>query len=150
MGPFPVPGSWAAPRAAPTAFPGGVENRGVAVKTDLDPAIAARLKRTPDGLVAAIVREHGTGDVLMLAWMDDEALHRTLTTGRATYWSRSRREYWVKGATSGHHQYVRSVALDCDGDALLVTVEQVGAACHTGAHDCFFDELPVSGAREGQ
>jgi phosphoribosyl-AMP cyclohydrolase len=116
----------------------------VAVKTDLDPAIAARLKRTPDGLVAAIVREHGTGDVLMLAWMDDEALHRTLTTGRATYWSRSRREYWVKGATSGHHQYVKSVALDCDGDALLVTVEQVGAACHTGAHDCFFTELPVS------
>jgi phosphoribosyl-AMP cyclohydrolase len=115
------------------------------VKTDLDPAIAARLKRTPDGLVAAIVREHDTGDVLMLAWMDDEALHRTLTTGRATYWSRSRQEYWVKGATSGHHQYVKAVALDCDGDALLVTVEQVGAACHTGATHCFFDELPVTG-----
>ncbi|WP_233625172.1 phosphoribosyl-AMP cyclohydrolase [Actinoplanes sp. ATCC 53533] len=110
----------------------------------LDPAIAARLRRTSDGLVAAIVQEAGTGDVLMLAWMDDEALHRTLTTGRATYWSRSRREYWVKGATSGHHQYVRSVALDCDGDALLVTVEQIGAACHTGTHTCFFDELPAS------
>jgi phosphoribosyl-AMP cyclohydrolase len=107
----------------------------------LDPAIAARLRRTPDGLVAAIVQEAGTGDVLMLAWMDDEALHRTLTTGRATYWSRSRNEYWVKGATSGHHQYVRSVALDCDGDALLVTVEQVGAACHTGTHTCFSDDL---------
>ncbi|WP_239118473.1 phosphoribosyl-AMP cyclohydrolase [Paractinoplanes ferrugineus] len=117
----------------------------MAVKTDLDPAVAARLKRGSDGLVAAIVREHDSGAVLMLAWMDDEALHRTLTTGRATYWSRSRREYWVKGATSGHHQYVRSVALDCDGDALLVTVEQVGAACHTGAPTCFFDELPVSG-----
>jgi phosphoribosyl-AMP cyclohydrolase len=116
----------------------------VAVKTDLDPAIAARLKRTPDGLVAAIVREHGTGDVLMLAWMNDEALHRTLTTGRATYWSRSRKEYWVKGETSGHHQYVKAVALDCDGDALLVTVEQIGAACHTGAHDCFYTELPVA------
>jgi phosphoribosyl-AMP cyclohydrolase len=115
----------------------------VAVKTDLDPAIAARLKRTPEGLVAAIVREYGTGDVLMLAWMDDEALHRTLTTGRATYWSRSRGEYWVKGATSGHHQYVKSVALDCDGDALLVTVEQIGAACHTGSHTCFSDELPT-------
>lgn len=115
----------------------------MAVKTDLDPAIADRLKRTPDGLVAAIVREHGSGDVLMLAWMDDEALHRTLTTGRATYWSRSRQEYWVKGQTSGHHQYVRGVALDCDGDALLVTVEQVGAACHTGERTCFFDELPV-------
>ncbi|MEU4236539.1 phosphoribosyl-AMP cyclohydrolase [Actinoplanes sp. NPDC026619] len=116
----------------------------MAVKTDLDPAIAARLKRNPDGLVAAIVRAHDSGDVLMLAWMDDEALHRTLTSGRATYWSRSRQEYWVKGATSGHFQYVKSVALDCDGDALLVTVEQVGAACHTGAPNCFFDELPVS------
>jgi len=88
--------------------------------------------------------------VLMLAWMDDEALHRTLTTGRATYWSRSRREYWVKGATSGHYQYVKSVALDCDGDALLVTVEQVGAACHTGAHDCFFTDLPVSTPQEAK
>ena len=114
------------------------------LETHLDPAIAARLKRDADGLVAAIVREHATGDVLMLAWMDDEALHRTLTTGRATYWSRSRKEYWVKGATSGHHQFVKSVALDCDGDALLVTVEQIGAACHTGAHSCFTDELPVS------
>ena len=113
------------------------------VKTDLDPAIAARLKRTPDGLVAAIVREQATGDVLMLAWMDDEALHRTLTTGRATYWSRSREEYWVKGETSGHHQYVKSVSLDCDGDALLVTVDQIGPACHTGTHSCFSDELPV-------
>jgi phosphoribosyl-AMP cyclohydrolase len=107
----------------------------------LDPEIAARLKRDPAGLVPAIVQEAGSGTVLMLAWMDDEALRRTLSTGRATYWSRSRREYWVKGATSGHHQYVRSVALDCDGDTLLMTVEQVGAACHTGAHSCFFDVL---------
>jgi phosphoribosyl-AMP cyclohydrolase len=111
---------------------------------DLDPRIAARLKRNADGLVAAIVRERTTGDVLMMAWMDDEALHRTLTSGRATYWSRSRGEYWVKGATSGHHQYVRGVALDCDGDALLVTVDQVGAACHTGTHTCFTDELPLT------
>ena len=88
--------------------------------------------------------QHDTGEVLMVAWMDDEALHRTLTTGRATYWSRSRGEYWVKGATSGHHQYVRSVALDCDGDALLVSVDQVGAACHTGDRTCFFTELPVT------
>ena len=117
------------------------------VESDLDPAIAARLKRTPDGLIAAIVREHGSGDVLMLAWMDDQALHRTLTTGRATYWSRSRGEYWVKGDTSGHVQYVRAVALDCDGDALLLTVEQVGAACHTGEHTCFHDDLPVSAGR---
>jgi phosphoribosyl-AMP cyclohydrolase len=116
------------------------------VKSDLAPAIAGRLKRNADGLVAAIVREQGTGDVLMMAWMDDEALHRTLTTGRATYWSRSRQEYWVKGATSGHVQYVKEVALDCDGDALLVTVEQVGPACHTGTHSCFTDELPVQEA----
>ncbi len=114
------------------------------LETHLDPAIAARLKRDAGGLVAAIVREHATGDVLMMAWMDDEALHRTLTTGRATYWSRSRKEYWVKGATSGHHQHVRGVALDCDGDALLITVDQVGAACHTGNHSCFADELPVA------
>jgi phosphoribosyl-AMP cyclohydrolase len=78
--------------------------------------------------------------------MNDEALHRTLTTGRATYWSRSRGEYWIKGATSGHHQFVRAVALDCDGDALLVTVDQVGPACHTGTHTCFSDDLPISGA----
>lgn len=111
---------------------------------DLDPAIAARLRRTADGLVAAVVRAHDSGEVLMLAWMDDQALHRTLTTGRATYWSRSRREHWVKGSTSGHHQYVKAVKLDCDGDALLVDVEQVGVACHTGAYSCFADELPVS------
>ena len=116
------------------------------LETHLDPAITARLKHNADGLVAAIVREHATGDVLMMAWMDDEALHRTLTTGRATYWSRSRKEYWVKGATSGHHQFVRGVALDCDGDALLVTVDQVGPACHTGSHSCFTGELPVAAA----
>jgi phosphoribosyl-AMP cyclohydrolase len=114
--------------------------------SDLDPAIAARLTRNADGLVAAVVQEAGTGDVLMVAWMDDEALHRTLTTGRATYWSRSRREYWVKGATSGHVQHVRSVALDCDGDAVLLTVEQVGPACHTGTHTCFTDELKAGEA----
>jgi len=103
-----------------------------------------------DGLLPAIIQQEGTGEVLMLGWMDREAMRRTLTTGRATYWSRSRQEYWVKGATSGHLQYVKSVALDCDGDALLVTVEQVGAACHTGAHDCFFTELPVSRPGEAQ
>ncbi|NUR28676.1 MAG: phosphoribosyl-AMP cyclohydrolase, partial [Catenulispora sp.] len=112
--------------------------------TLLDPAIAARLKRDENGLVAAVVQRHGTGEVLMLAWMDDEALARTLTTGRATYWSRSRGEYWVKGETSGHAQYVRSVAVDCDGDALLVSVDQVGAACHTGEPTCFYTELPVT------
>jgi phosphoribosyl-AMP cyclohydrolase len=107
----------------------------------LAPEILARLRRDPAGLVAAIVQQHDTGEVLMLAWMDEEALRRTVATGRGTYWSRSRQEYWVKGATSGHHQFVRSVALDCDGDAVLVTVDQVGAACHTGTRTCFTDVI---------
>ena len=120
----------------------GVSDR--AQRSALDPEIAARLKRTPDGLVCAVVQEHASRDVLMVAWMDDEALHRTLVTGHATYWSRSRGEYWVKGATSGHLQHVREVRLDCDGDAVLVVVDQEGAACHTGDHSCFDrDVLPL-------
>jgi len=109
----------------------------------LDPAVAALLRRDPAGLVAAVVQQHDTGEVLMLAWMDAEALHRTLTTGRATYWSRSRGEYWVKGETSGNRQWVRGVRVDCDGDALLVLVDQEGAACHTGERSCFHRELPA-------
>jgi phosphoribosyl-AMP cyclohydrolase len=105
--------------------------------SQLDPKIAARLKRDANGLMAAIAQQYDTGEVLMLGWMDDEALHRTLTTGRCTYWSRSRQEYWVKGETSGHLQVVKSVALDCDGDAILVKVDQVEAACHTGDRTCF-------------
>jgi phosphoribosyl-AMP cyclohydrolase len=103
----------------------------------LDPAIAARLKRDANGLVAAVVQERGTGQVLMVAWMDDDALARTLETREATYFSRSRNEQWVKGATSGHTQRVHSVRLDCDGDTVLLEVDQVGAACHTGDHTCF-------------
>jgi phosphoribosyl-AMP cyclohydrolase len=109
----------------------------------LDPQVAGLLRRDNAGLVAAVVQEHDTGEVLMLAWMDDEALHRTLTTGRATYWSRSRKEYWVKGETSGNRQWVRDVRLDCDGDALLVLVEQEGPACHTGERSCFHRPLQV-------
>lgn len=105
--------------------------------TSLDPAIAARLKRNDAGLVPAVVQQHDTGEVLMLGWMDDEALRRTLTTGRGTYWSRSRNEYWVKGETSGHAQHVVEVRLDCDGDTLLVKVDQEGPACHTGDRTCF-------------
>ena len=90
-----------------------------------------------DGLLPAIVQEESTKRVLMLGYMDREALRRTLTEGRVTYWSRSRQEYWRKGDTSGHIQLVKDAALDCDGDTLLVTVEQVGAACHTGKHSCF-------------
>ena len=112
--------------------------------TVLDPEVGALLRHDPSGLVAAVVQQHDTGEVLMLAWMDDEALRRTLGTGRATYWSRSRREYWVKGETSGNRQWVRGVRLDCDGDALLVLVDQEGAACHTGARSCFHRELPAA------
>jgi phosphoribosyl-AMP cyclohydrolase len=103
----------------------------------LDPQIARRLKRDDAGLFPAVAQQHDTGEVLMVGWMDDEALHRTLTTGRCTFWSRSRQEYWVKGETSGHQQWVKSVALDCDGDTVLVQVDQVGAACHTGDRTCF-------------
>jgi len=115
---------------------------GAARPSGLDPQIAARLKRDAAGLVAAVAQQHDTGEVLMLGWMDDEALHRTLTTGRGTFWSRSRQEYWVKGETSGHVQRVVSVALDCDGDAVLVKVDQAGAACHTGDRTCF-DARPL-------
>jgi phosphoribosyl-AMP cyclohydrolase len=115
--------------------------------SDLDPAIAARLKRDAQGLIAAIAQQWDTGEVLMLGWMDDEALHRTLTSGRVTYFSRSRQSYWVKGETSGHRQWVRSVALDCDGDAVLIQVDQEGPACHTGTRTCFDGgPLPVAGA----
>jgi phosphoribosyl-AMP cyclohydrolase len=120
----------------------------------LDPTIAARLKRDEHGLFPAVAQQYDTGEVLMVGWMDDEALHRTLTTGRCTYWSRSRQEYWVKGETSGHQQWVKSVALDCDADTVLVKVDQVGAACHTGDRTCWdagrldaaVGERPVEGS----
>lgn len=94
------------------------------------------------GLVPAVVQDATSAAVLMLAWMDAEALRRTVTSGRATYWSRSRRTYWVKGETSGHTQTVREVRVDCDGDTLLLVVDQTGPACHTGASTCF-DADPV-------
>lgn len=103
----------------------------------MDPNIAALLKRDDAGLVATIIQQHDTGEVLMLGWMNDEALRRTLAEGVVTFWSRSREQYWRKGDTSGHVQYVKGVRLDCDGDALLVSVDQVGAACHTGDRTCF-------------
>lgn len=99
--------------------------------------ISARLKKDRDGLIAAIVQDETSDEVLMLGWMDEEALGRTLTGGRVVFWSRSRQEYWRKGDTSGNYQLVRSVALDCDGDALLVRVKQHGPACHTGTRSCF-------------
>jgi phosphoribosyl-AMP cyclohydrolase len=99
--------------------------------------VVDRVRWNAEGLVPVVVVQHGSGEVLMLAWMDDEALTRSLETGRATYWSRSRQEYWIKGETSGHKQWVRELRVDCDGDTLLLTVEQEGAACHTGDRTCF-------------
>lgn len=107
----------------------------------LDSAIAGRLKRDANGLICAVVQAHGSGEVLMVAWMNDEALHRTLATRRATYFSRSRQKIWEKGETSGHTQYVREVRLDCDGDTVLLIVDQTGPACHTGASTCFDDSM---------
>ncbi|MGF7235968.1 MAG: phosphoribosyl-AMP cyclohydrolase [Frankia sp.] len=107
----------------------------------LDPDIARMLKRDGAGLFPAVAQQHDSGEVLMVGWMDDEALRRTLTTGRVTYWSRSRAEYWVKGESSGHRQWVRSVALDCDGDTVLLQVDQEGPACHTGDRTCFDGHL---------
>ena len=113
--------------------------------TELDPRIAGRLKRNVDGLVCAVAQRRGTGEVLMVAWMDDEALHRTLTTRRATYFSRSRGRLWEKGETSGHTQRVHEVRLDCDGDTVLLVVDQEGPACHTGATTCFDDDVLLRG-----
>jgi len=116
------------------------------MNAQLDERIA-RVAFTDNGLVPAIIQQFDTGEVLMLGWMDAEALRRTLTTGRVTFWSRSRQEYWRKGDTSGHIQLVKGARLDCDGDAVLVSVDQVGAACHTGQRTCFdADDLsPVTG-----
>jgi phosphoribosyl-AMP cyclohydrolase len=97
-----------------------------------------------DGLIPAIIQDIDSGQVLMLGYMNVEAVQRTVTEGRVTFWSRSRQEFWRKGDTSGHAQFVRSVAYDCDGDTLLIEVLQVGAACHTGSRSCFDDrELPA-------
>lgn len=99
--------------------------------------LIARVRFNDDGLVPAIAQQWDSGEVLMLAWMNQESLERTLATGDATYFSRSRQQLWVKGETSGHRQRVRAVRLDCDGDTILLTVDQTGAACHTGNRTCF-------------
>ena len=110
--------------------------------SSLDPAVTALLK-DPTTLIPAVVQDSTTNEVLMLAYMNTESLALTLSTGKATYWSRSRNELWVKGATSGHFQKVISVALDCDGDALLTRVEQTGVACDTGERTCFHAPLAL-------
>ena len=120
----------------PTATPIGIDER------DL-----SQVAFNAEGLVPAIVQEQGTGKVLQLSWMDEEALRRTLSTGRSWFWSRSRQEYWCKGETSGDRQWVREAYYDCDGDAVLLVVEQEGrGACHTGERTCFFRAFKTSDA----
>jgi phosphoribosyl-AMP cyclohydrolase len=122
-----------------------------ATGSTLAPGIAALLKRDQAGLITAVIQDDSTGEVLMVGWMDDVALHMTLTTGRSTFFSRSRGEYWVKGETSGHRQWVRDVRLDCDGDTVLVKVLQEGPACHTGDRTCFDGRrLPAEVAQQAR
>jgi phosphoribosyl-AMP cyclohydrolase len=108
----------------------------------IDPEVEALLK-DPAALIPAVVQDVSSNEVLMLAYMNSESLALTLSTGKATYWSRSRNELWVKGATSGHFQDVHSVSLDCDGDSLLLKVTQTGVACHTGDRTCFHTPLEL-------
>jgi phosphoribosyl-AMP cyclohydrolase len=110
--------------------------------TTLDPQVAALLK-DPNLLIPAVVQDSTSKEVLMLAYMNSESLQLTLSTGKATYWSRSRNELWIKGETSGHFQQVQSISLDCDGDALLLEVIQSGVACHTGERTCFHNPLEL-------
>ena len=111
-------------------------------------ALVAAVRFDADGLVPAIAQSRDTGEVLMLAYMNREALEETIATGRVCYWSRSRRKLWRKGETSGHTQRLVGIALDCDGDALLLQVEQLGPACHTGARSCFFRSIDPFGSKE--
>ncbi len=117
--------------------PAGTEMAGAAAP-DAVAAVLAALSFDRDGLVAAVAQQHDTGEVLMLAWMNRDAVKETLETGRVCYWSRSRRSLWRKGETSGHGQFLVELRVDCDGDALLLRVDQTGPACHTGERSCFF------------
>lgn len=111
---------------------------------DFETAIS-NLKFNNDGLIPAIAQQHDTGEVLMMAWMNRKAIEETLQTGRVCYWSRSRNNYWRKGESSGNQQVLKGLFADCDGDTLLVKVEQTGAACHTGRRDCFYNEINQDG-----
>ena len=104
-----------------------------------------KLKFNPDGLIPAIIQEQSTGRVLMMAWMNREAVQKTVELGKTVFWSRSRQKYWIKGETSGHVQLVKDVSFDCDGDTLLIQVEQTGAACHEGYKSCFFRSVKDGG-----
>jgi phosphoribosyl-AMP cyclohydrolase len=100
-----------------------------------------KLQFNKQGLMPAIIQDYKTNEVLMVAYMNKESLRRTIKSGKTCFWSRSRREYWVKGKTSGNYQYVKSISYDCDMDALLIKVKQVGVACHTGNRSCFYRKL---------
>lgn len=119
--------------------------RAAGATPDAVAAVLATLSFDRDGLVAAVAQQHDTGEVLMLAWMNRDAVQETLETGRVCYWSRSRRTLWRKGETSGHVQRLVELRVDCDGDALLLRVDQTGPACHTGEHSCFFRAARGSG-----
>jgi phosphoribosyl-AMP cyclohydrolase len=112
--------------------------------TDLA-ALLAEVHFNADGLVPAIAQQAGTGEVLMMAWMNHDALVETVTTGRVCYWSRSRRALWRKGETSGQSQHLKELRVDCDGDTLLLIVEQKGVACHTGRRSCFYQSWGAAG-----
>ncbi len=103
------------------------------------------LKFTSDGLIPAIIQDHANGRVLMMAWMNRTSLEKTVETGLTHFWSRSRQKFWMKGESSGHVQRVKDIAFDCDGDTLLIQVEQVGAACHEGYRSCFFRSVREAG-----
>jgi phosphoribosyl-AMP cyclohydrolase len=108
-------------------------------------SVFAELKFNSDGLIPAIIQEQATGRVLMMAWMNREALQKTLELGKTVFWSRSRQKYWIKGETSGHVQVVKDISFDCDGDTVLIQVEQSGAACHEGYKSCFFRSIREGG-----
>ena len=117
--------------------------------SEQDETIELRPKFDEHGLVAAIAQDADTGEVLMLAWMNAEALQQTIDTGRAVYWSRSRNALWRKGDTSGHEQHVEEIRVDCDQDAVLLKVRQTGAACHTGRRSCFYRIASSAGLKKG-
>ncbi len=107
-----------------------------------------KLKFNDEGLIPAIIQEQSTGRVLMMAWMNRDSLAKTFETGKTCFWSRSRKKFWTKGESSGHTQAVKSISFDCDGDTLLIQVDQIGAACHEGYHSCFFRSVDPDGNRE--
>ena len=109
-------------------------------------SVYEKLKFDANGLIPAIIQDQKTGRVLMMAWMNQASLEKTVATGKTYFWSRSRQKFWMKGETSGHTQTVKDIAFDCDGDALLIQVDQIGAACHEGYRSCFFRSLQEDGA----